>query len=125
MNFQFVENSKIDGAARKLIRSHVMKGKNVGKTRPRTTCKGHGEVPFPYDNYATTSSLEIPHQSTESSEDKIISVPQTIGNSFSLITFPCQIQPYMRDRIYQCKDKAPLFTLVHLLLTLSSLVHYS
>ncbi|KAI0147002.1 hypothetical protein GGR57DRAFT_281483 [Xylariaceae sp. FL1272] len=33
MPLQFVDNSVIDPKARKLIRSHVMRGKNVGKTR--------------------------------------------------------------------------------------------
>jgi hypothetical protein len=33
MPFQFVEYSNIDEAARKLIRSHVMQGRNAGKKR--------------------------------------------------------------------------------------------
>ncbi|KAK2811632.1 hypothetical protein FQN50_001974 [Emmonsiellopsis sp. PD_5] len=39
MKFQFVENGTTDPATRKLIRSHVMKGKNVGKVRARPTQK--------------------------------------------------------------------------------------
>lgn len=115
MNFQFVENSKIDGAARKLIRSHVMKGKNVGKTRPRTKHKGQEEIPFPHDSYAGALSLRMPCKSTEANENKIISVPQTIGNSFSFFTFPCQMKPYMREEIYQCENRVILFIPLHLL----------
>ena len=115
MNFQFVENSKIDGAARKLIRSHVMKGKNVGMKRPRTTTrKEQQEVPFSHDSHSISLSLGMSCKITDGSKDKIISVPQTIGNSFSFFTFSCQIQPYMRDHIYQCKERASISIPVHL-----------
>jgi hypothetical protein len=32
--FEFIDNSLVDRGARKKIRSHVMKDKNVGKTQP-------------------------------------------------------------------------------------------
>lgn len=44
MSFKFIENGRIDGAARKRIRSHVMKGKNVGKVRAQGTRIGESEV---------------------------------------------------------------------------------
>lgn len=80
MAFQFVENNHIDGAARKLIRSHVVKGKNVGKTRVG------GKRNF------------------DRSLDGVPSVPESIGNSFSFFTFPSTLQPYMRELIRQCNS---------------------
>lgn len=44
MSFKFIENGEIDGAARKRIRSHVMKGKNVGKVRARRKGVGENQV---------------------------------------------------------------------------------
>ena len=39
MSFEFVDNAGIDRRARKLIRSHVMKGKNAGRTVTRASRK--------------------------------------------------------------------------------------
>jgi hypothetical protein len=117
MSFQFVENGKIDEAARKLIRSHVMKGKNVGKVRAPRRRKGDGEVLHSRGSYKadvsiptvcrSAGSCEIPtsYKSIDHCETKDISVPQSIGNSFSLLTFPCELHPYMRGLITQCKEE--------------------
>ncbi|KAK2742261.1 hypothetical protein FQN55_007930 [Onygenales sp. PD_40] len=82
MKFQFVENGNTDPATRKLIRSHVMKGKNVGKVRARPTQKRIIE-------------------NTTGGDKVTISVPRAVGNAFSPFTFPCQVQPYMRELFYQ------------------------
>ena len=44
MGFEFIDNSTINGGSRKLIRSHVMKGKNAGRSlkharKPRSQAK--------------------------------------------------------------------------------------
>lgn len=109
-----MENDKIDGAARKLIRSYVMKGKNIGKTRPRPTSKADVQEPF---------AGEIYGKSTEGGEMKIISVPRTVGNSLSSFTFPCKMQPYMKELIYQCKRQPPCLHKYEYLLTLFSLLY--
>jgi hypothetical protein len=124
MSFQFVENGKIDGAARKLIRSHVMKGKNVGKIRPRRTPKVQREPSLSHDGYAASLSIGISCRSPEDSKDTVISVPQTIGNSLSYFAFPCQLQPHMRDLIYQCMDKVPLHSCLSLLNLFSHFRHH-
>jgi hypothetical protein len=127
MSFQFVENGKIDGAARKLIRSHVMKGKNVGKVRAPRRRKGDGEVLRSRDSYykadvliptvcKSTGGCETPmsYKSTDDYETKDISVPQSVGNSFSLLTFPCDLHPYMRGLITQCKKESSVSVSIHL-----------
>ncbi|OBT41127.1 hypothetical protein VE00_08521 [Pseudogymnoascus sp. WSF 3629] len=82
MSFKFIENDKIDGPARKRIRSHVMKGKNVGKVRALGTRIGESE-----DTYSDMT--------------EILSIPRAVGNSFSLLSFPCELQPHMRDLIHR------------------------
>lgn len=37
MSFQFIDNAAINYGSRKLIRSHVMKGKNLGRKLTRST----------------------------------------------------------------------------------------
>ena len=126
MSFQFVENGKIDGAARKLIRSHVMKGKNVGKVRPPRRRKGDSEVLRSRESYKadvliptfckSTGSCETPtsYKSTDECVTKDISVPQALGNTFSLLTFPCELHPYMRGLITQCKKESSVSVAIHL-----------
>jgi hypothetical protein len=101
MPFHFVDNSVIDRKARKLIRSHVMKGKNVGKTRtPRikagepttrkTTAVDEGK---PSHNGNETSSL---------SESTVIAITRQVGNDLSFISFPAKVarrsMGYLRQR---------------------------
>ena len=129
MSFQFVENGKIDGAARKLIRSHVMKGKNVGKVRPPRASrirKGEGDVLRPRESYKvdvlrpaffkSSGDCETPtsYKSIDECETRDISVPQSVGNSFSLLTFPCELHPYMRGLITQCKKESSVSVSIYL-----------
>jgi hypothetical protein len=129
MSFQFVENGKIDGAARKLIRSHVMKGKNVGKVRPPRASrirKGEGDVLRSRESYKvdvlrpafskSTDGSGAPSscRSTDDCKTKVDSVPQSVGNSFSLLTFPCELHPYMRGLITQCKKESSISVPIYL-----------
>jgi hypothetical protein len=113
MSFKFIENGKIDGAARKRIRSHVMKGKNVGKVRARATRIGESEVgTLHYHRRSCAADPIILTRSKDTYGDmtEILSTPRAVGNSFSLLSFPCELQPYMRDLISRCKNK-PTFSM--------------
>lgn len=118
MPYQFVENDKIDGAARKLIRRHVMKGKNAGKIRMRPTRNVESEELLSLPSFqsfrpkvpASTLSTFIQGDATEISR-----IPWTIGGSFSLLTFPCQKEPHMGHLIHQCEDAVPVSGLSPLL----------
>ena len=96
MPFEFIDNSLIDRRARKRIRSHVMKQKNVGKTRaprpkpPKTSVRT--TLPMLVKRLAvhTQSSLQSPS-------------PQ-IGNEMSLCPFPGEMTPRCRDLVYKCKS---------------------
>lgn len=112
MSFRFVENGNIDEAARKLIRSHVMKGKNVGKARPRLARKPKGdEEESPLSGEIWPADFEKPNLSGDYlavGATTMISAPRPLGTTFSSFTFPCQLQPYMENLLYQCKDMALL-----------------
>ena len=110
MSFQFIENGKIDVTARRLIRSHVMKGKNLGKVRMSSMRKGDGEILCSCENCASDPLIQELCKGTDSSETKVISLPRVVGTSYSPFTFPCLLQPYMRGLIYQCKNEISIFT---------------
>jgi hypothetical protein len=106
MTFQFVENSKIDGNARKAIRSHVMKGKNVGKIRTQSTR-------MDLQTLCSTKTIapklvlhDEPSQNAYCDETTIFSIPRTPGSTISSFSFPGEVQPYgsMEKLIYQCRD---------------------
>ncbi|GAW18060.1 hypothetical protein ANO14919_075300 [Xylariales sp. No.14919] len=96
MPFQFVDQSDIKNTKeRKLIRSHVMKGKNLGKKRPRrekrsestaeksTTAHRTGSAPSPSGN---ESALATSGRRTQC-ESPVLAVTRQLANDFSLL-FP-------------------------------------
>jgi hypothetical protein len=105
MAFQFVENYKIDGNTRKVMRSHVMKGKNVGKVRPKFAQK---ETQTLYYNkrIEPKRALQIPRRQTPRCDETVaFSVPRTPGSLISSFSFPGEMQPYgfMEKLIYHCE----------------------
>jgi hypothetical protein len=93
MSFQFIKNGKVDEATRKLIRSHVMKGKNVGRTHQRRDQRQQGR------------GLVLNHSvSTTATSSGVTSIPRTPGHSLSFFLFPVDERPYMREHIYKCKS---------------------
>jgi hypothetical protein len=97
MSFQFVENNNIDEAARKRIRSHVMKGKNAGKVRPRTRQRQGTKYIPSCDDWNTTDENGRNHD--------VVSVPRGVGDIFSTLTFPCEFKPHMKDLLYKCTEQ--------------------
>jgi hypothetical protein len=105
MSFQFIKEGEIDIATRKVIRSHVMKGKNVGKIRPRTR-KEKRELFLSCETSSVQPQISNLHESAENVVKECISIPRTPGNIYAFSTFPCgDMQPYMINLIYQCKRK--------------------
>lgn len=98
MNFIFVENGNLDRSARKQIRSYVMKGRNR-KPRPRGTRKRYLRDDDTSDDDVLVKS-EC-HALTQALETAINSIFCTVGNSFSTLTFPYRMQPYMRELFCQ------------------------
>jgi hypothetical protein len=106
MTFQFVENDKIDGQTRKVIRSHVMKGKNVGKIRTQSTRKEEQALHF-NERIAPKLALQVlSNQNALRNDTNALSVPRAPGSIFSSFQFPSDMQAYgiMEKLIYNCMD---------------------
>lgn len=104
MSFQFVDNSDINNKSRKLIRSHVMRGKNTGKVRikkdknPKPAANNNNNNnnnsiiarrprSYPNSNETPMADPENPH-----SKDAILSVSRQIVNDLSLLA-PTGVAP--------------------------------
>ncbi|KAI1133365.1 hypothetical protein F5Y10DRAFT_287747 [Nemania abortiva] len=91
MSFQFVDNSDINRKARKLIRSHVMKGKNCGKVRvkrdrnPRPTVD-KSIVPYGIRNTPSDNETSIGAWGNPKCKSSILAVARQLANDMSLLS---------------------------------------
>lgn len=97
---------KFNPQMRKLIRSHVMLGKNRGKTIKRATRNRGAEVqaadllpPSP------VRSVEMSSVTPESESDvtPVLAAPRKFGSEFSTIQFADHLEPGTIDVVLQCK----------------------
>ncbi|KAK7221529.1 hypothetical protein V2G26_009532 [Clonostachys chloroleuca] len=103
-SFQFVDHSAIDKKARRCIRSHVMKGKNVGKVRtPRRHLAATSAVlataPKP-KAVNRTQELAMGHEIDffqASSSPKLLI---QLGNELSGVNMPCSVSRQSRRFIH-------------------------
>ena len=88
---------KPDADARRLIRSHVMLGKNQGKTRrPRKREARNSADQSSHDEDlggSTESSITASH----------CVIPPKIGSELSLIQFADAVEPYKVEVVLRCK----------------------
>lgn len=99
--FQFVDNSAtVDVVTRKLMRSHVMKGKNTGKTLhrrsrlelvPSRTTQDYFET-LSEDEAAKRRNLEISRP-----------VERNLGNVLHTFHFPVELNESSLKSMHQCK----------------------
>ena len=85
MSFKFVNNATIDRKARRLIRSHAAKGKNVGKTRPPR------REPFESGIKKIRSVSElcaVENEDEWESHDAIPTIERQVGDGLSVLSFP-------------------------------------
>jgi hypothetical protein len=87
MPFQFVDNAAIDDKARKLIRSHVAKGKNVGKGRARKKPHPTQEQQPPRDSRDTTTLLEC----VDTAENDELALERPWCDGVSLMSIPFEM----------------------------------
>ncbi|KAI1443620.1 hypothetical protein F5Y02DRAFT_200806 [Annulohypoxylon stygium] len=92
MPFEFVDNTTIDRDARRLIRSHVAKGKNVGKTHPSRKKRAIMKI-----ETARSSDRTRKEYCTYDMANPTIE-PQ-IGDSLSLTSLPIESTPGSRTLI--------------------------
>ncbi|VUC21586.1 unnamed protein product [Clonostachys rosea] len=105
-SFQFVDHSAINKKARRSIRSHVMKGRNVGKVRtPRRPLAATKAVVAlaskPRDvncNQEVDTAHEIDFYQARSSPKLLLQ----LGNELSGVKMPCSVSQHSRRFIHDC-----------------------
>lgn len=103
MQLQFIDSGgldgirKLEGRQRKLVRSYVMKGRNLNKTIRRGKCNQQEFALQSVKQPAPSFSEKQPpyHQ--------IASIPGRIGDEFSGFQFAFELEPYMRRAMYNCE----------------------
>jgi hypothetical protein len=97
--FQFVDSSaKVDRVTRKLIRSHVMKGKNAGKTVHRRSRLelGAGRTPC--------GDASLPNgEARKRNAEELGPVARNLGNVLRTFQFPVELSENSLKIINQCK----------------------
>lgn len=104
MAFEFVNNATIDPKARKLIRSHVAKGRNVGKkrqpkcrpTQAATRCARLYSSSAPFRSLAAKNTQMI-----AASQKEIPEFGRQIGDGWSVMSFPDDIAPNSRYVVHK------------------------
>jgi hypothetical protein len=100
MRFEFVENDSIrNEESRKLIRSHCMKGKNVGKTHKTRKARhrtGPGEE-------VETSRMTIDDLFELELDTRNAKIRSCLSDRFGSICFPGRLEPVMHELLYRCE----------------------
>ncbi|KAF2180089.1 hypothetical protein K469DRAFT_753593 [Zopfia rhizophila CBS 207.26] len=96
MFFQFVNNATIDAKARKAIRSHVMRGRNAGKTITRPSRFVHKK------NRETRNLLTRQNFEEKESQraNKLFAIHQVVGHQLSSLSFPVKPSRHIREAIH-------------------------
>jgi hypothetical protein len=124
MKFQFIDNDSANKAgSRKAIRSHVMKGKNLGRT---IQGRGRRHAAPHLNNLYKGTDLSKKYVSIEQgtkgldgtvdSDDKALLFPEITdtntpypinnpyaGKEYTYFLFPVQFTPSMRYYVYECQ----------------------
>jgi len=96
--FQFVDSSaKVDRVTRKLMRSHVMKGKNAGKTVHRRSRLELGAGRTPCDD------ASFQNETRKRNSEELGPVPRNLGNVLRTFQFPVELSESSLKNIDQCK----------------------
>ncbi|EPS35700.1 hypothetical protein H072_10845 [Dactylellina haptotyla CBS 200.50] len=109
------DTTKANADTRKFIRSHVMMGKNLGKSRPRkknNANKGKAkEVPPPSDNDAEHVEQDSPPTTTE--PETLCGIPARVGSDIDFNKFADFIKPSVLDEVikFSREGKKILFPL--------------
>jgi hypothetical protein len=98
MSFVFLDNATVRKKEnRKLIRSHCMKGKNAGKTkpgpgRPGTTRKG---------NKDNIQSVGV--DSSGYNDSTVVAIKSVFNDRFGTCSFPSPLSARMHDLLFRCQ----------------------
>lgn len=119
MTFHFVDNWSIDKTSRKRIRSHVMTGKNAGRTLNRaskysriknTATKDENALPKKVEQMLETVTRDevVPKKTEETSvkrdQPAIVSVIcKALGHQYTGYSVPVEFSIDGRKTVHQCK----------------------
>lgn len=116
MEFLFVDGKEVSNQSRRLIRSHVMKGKNLGKTIHRPSRRSPARATTTQAVQFVTKAPETQQQNARTGGDDqdcligdrspgetITDITFPVGHRFSSVGLPIEVNPYMRRFITHCK----------------------
>jgi hypothetical protein len=94
MDFQFISNEAIDHKARKLIRSHVAKGRNIGKGRSsrRKQCQLGVQLPEPIPNPRVLKDIQDLRR-----KESIPVIELQVGDGLSVLSLPAELTPAFKS----------------------------
>ena len=102
MPFEFINNADIDRRARKLIRSHAAKGKNIGKTlnrRKRSEAKPSAvELP---SSQVVNDSKAVAYSRYIESYGAVLTIERQIGDALTVLPIPPELIRTSRNLIQQ------------------------
>ncbi|KAK8003548.1 SET domain-containing protein [Apiospora arundinis] len=102
MSFQFVDSTKVGRNERRLIRSHVMKGKNTGKSLPpRKRHRGTTPVKRTLDTSIVSTTKGMDPRLMVYGETRILELISLYWSDLSLISFAHELTPESRPLIHQ------------------------
>ena len=95
---------------RKIIRSHVMLGKNLGKRLPPRKRQSEGQQDVAVPNYNTSSVVvsdpdgDLERPSAWSQPVPSVTIPRMVGSAVSTTQFPDSVEPGTVEIVLQCKS---------------------
>ncbi len=122
MSLQFISvqngNSSSRGSKeRRLIRSHVMRGRNTGKSRPSPQQLGPPKrFLVRYDCLGCSEALTARRVHTCACYGQMLDMRQLIWNDLAMVSVPYQLDKRLRGLIHQCKVRPTLVVTVYLLI---------
>jgi hypothetical protein len=105
MHFEFINNnSKLCNAAKRRIRTHAAKDKNLGRTVVRPSKKNlqRRVIPFRVALPRTSSSSET-SLSSASEHEVTLTIGRQIGDSLSVLPFPVELSQGPRELVNKGK----------------------
>jgi hypothetical protein len=114
--FQFIDNGSIDERTRKLIRSHAMKGKNLGRKITRRTRNDVGRQAAS----SIAEATDIAHDQSDSllatqmqalvggngdPRPAVIAIRQLVTYQLFPATFPVELTPSVMSLVHKCELK--------------------
>lgn len=103
--FHFVDTTQVDGSVRKSMRSHVMKGKNVGKTFRRASRLDIARrQPHVYAALLRSTRALNEEENSENPESLCpTTIARNIGNVFLTLPHPLALTSDALKAVNQCK----------------------